>query len=508
MNTTDSSWSPEKTARLLEMAKTSSVTDMARTFHMPTSQIRSILREHGITPAHMSHVWTNEEVELLRELGPSHTTTELADILFLDRKVVWYKLKEQNIPYISNSREWTPEEEVKLRELGESNHTLSEISDIMGCPKTCAKYAMNSRGIPYANDREVWTPDKVEAFIRLAPTHTKKELAEMLGFAPSSIYAKSRELNIPYANRSHRKFWTEDEIEMLRNLAPDYTSEEISIMMRRPENMVKSKAKENNITCKPKAKAESNVWTREKVELLKQLAPNHTKNELVELLGIPRSTISVELNRLGISCQKAIASKWTEEQSEKLRELAASYNTKEIALMMGYSSTTIATKMREMGLSASEGKVERWADEDVERLKALAGERTPISEIAQMLGRSESAVIQKIRMLGLFPLYAKKNNRLTPEDAERLREQSKVHTAKELSAIFGWSQGIVRARLEELGLTCVSGHRRWTRDELDHLRELAPTCTLHELCGIFGRSESSVSMKLRELGITSAQETQ
>lgn len=99
---------------------------------------------------------------------------------------------------------------------------------------------------------------------------------------------------------------------------------------------------------------------------------------------------------------------WTDAEDDLLRRLADSVtSTREIGERMGRSESAVCNRMKVLRISRRGGdvrKYENWSEEDLAALRELHGAGMVFTEIAERLGRRRSSVAAKARALGLWRL--------------------------------------------------------------------------------------------------------
>ena len=97
---------------------------------------------------------------------------------------------------------------------------------------------------------------------------------------------------------------------------------------------------------------------------------------------------------------------WTEAEDDLLRRLADSgTSSREIGERMGRSESAVCNRMKVLRISRRGGcvrKYENWSEEDIAELRDLHDAGMMLSEIAERLGRARSSVAAKARALGLW----------------------------------------------------------------------------------------------------------
>ncbi|MCY4141684.1 MAG: hypothetical protein OXF56_25895 [Rhodobacteraceae bacterium] len=97
---------------------------------------------------------------------------------------------------------------------------------------------------------------------------------------------------------------------------------------------------------------------------------------------------------------------WTEAEDDLLRHLADSGTSpREIGEQMGRSESAVCNRMKVLRISRRGGRVrkyENWSEEDLAALREQHGEGLGRVEIGERLGRGRTSVAAKARALGLW----------------------------------------------------------------------------------------------------------
>ena len=97
---------------------------------------------------------------------------------------------------------------------------------------------------------------------------------------------------------------------------------------------------------------------------------------------------------------------WTDAEDDLLRHLTDSgAKSREIGARIGRSESAVRNRMTILGISRRGGRVrkcENWSEEDLAVLRELHGEGMLLTEVAERLGRDRTSVVAKARALGLW----------------------------------------------------------------------------------------------------------
>jgi len=155
-------------------------------------------------------------------------------------------------------------------------------------------------------------------------------------------------------------------------------------------------------------------WTDDEISSLTQLYPNHTYDELSNILGIPRNDIRNKLHQLfkNDKLKRKGPDKYTKEELNQIAELySQNYTDKEIAGLLGKSSVEQAIKaLRKFGKIDKKGP-KIWIKELSSKLINLwNNSELTIEEIANQLNKPYITVNNQIRKLIRNGIISPKRN--------------------------------------------------------------------------------------------------
>lgn len=202
-----------------------------------------------------------------------------------------------------------------------------------------------------------------------------------------------------------RRPWTErDRERLVEYLNQGMNHVEIAGRLHRSTNSIRQYCCRHKISSPLATKP----WTEEEVRILRKMAPNHTLEEVTERIGRTRN--AVYLHALGLGLKFAPAENpraWSEEDLQRLRDLLETHTKEEIAEEMGISIDRVAGKIAYEGLTpkwrnvfGKKCRFRYWTDAEVFELLKLA-ENYRVDQIAEKLNRSRSSVLQKMDRMGL-----------------------------------------------------------------------------------------------------------
>jgi hypothetical protein len=147
------------------------------------------------------------------------------------------------------------------------------------------------------------------------------------------------------------------------------------------------------------------------------------------------------------------------------------------------------------------GKKRPWDAYDILLLAAMVIGDVPLPEMAERLGRTESAVSSKIYVCGLRQPTA----RWTPDDVRTLREAyAEGKTVSEICAMLPrHSRASIVSTAKSMGFSDVKSWDRWSDDEVETLKRLTERRASYDemAAELPGRSVYQIRAKIYYLGL-------
>ena len=182
----------------------------------------------------------------------------------------------------------------------------------------------------------------------------------------------------------------------------------------------------------------------ERNDAVKRYKNGTSKDELAQLLGRTKSSVSMMLHREGVAHNPA----WTFEESEQVLRLYSQGKTyREIGEVIGRSKEAVRaqrTLIRKMDVMGT------WSEKQVNALKDMIEKGHTNKEIAIALQRSVKAIEKKI-----FHLKIRRVHERTPDIVytQLWKRHKRGETILALSAETGISRYAIGARWRDMGLT-------------------------------------------------------
>ena len=268
--------------------------------------------------------------------------------------------------------------------------------------------------------------------------------------------------------------WTQEEDEFIRQNYLIKTWKEIAEHLGRTENACAHRACTLGIK-------KLTSWSKEEDEFIRQNYLTKTWKEIAEYLGrTEKACLQRATNTLCIKKLKP----WSKEEDDFLRQNYLIKDLKEIAEHLGRSKEACKNRAKQLGIK----KLKTWSKEEDKYLMQnyLA---KPLKEIAEYLGRTEDACMRRAnKVLGMY-----KNMPWTQEEDEFIRQNYNIKSRKEIAEHLRRSKSACTQRARQLGIT--KKPALWTQEEDEFIRQNYLTKTWKEIAEHLGRSEGACRVR-------------
>lgn len=486
-------WTQEEIALLIEMAPKYLNKTIARKLDRSTGEINKKARSLGIKLMFKKPVWKKWKVKFLIENINHISLTQIERELDVSYYQIMDKLSELGLEYTNNN--WTEEEEQILIQLAPICY-IREIAKVLNRTEGAIMTKAYKMGLEYITLQRNFTEEELD-YIKLnwgkIPV---TEMARNLKVSRNMVQRQADLMNLPKLGNNPYKKWTEEQLNKLRSMAPNKTIPELAKYFKTTTGAIESVASKHRI----KLIDGKVTWTEKENNLLAEYAKTMTLGEIAKNMNKSSSAVRLQAGRLGIKVRQH-SSVWTEENSRELIELAKSYTLIEIVKMMGKTDITILKKAKQLGLDIKKDASLEWTKEEVEKLILLSKTRT-LNELVLELGRTSSSIKAKALALGITIRASKKN--WTKEEYQQLEflliEEQK--SPKEIAEILGRSEDAVLVKIQRRGLS-IGGKGLWTEEEEILLSDLWGSEPIEKIAKKLNRTVSSIRNKAFQLKLGS-----
>ena len=191
---------------------------------------------------------------------------------------------------------------------------------------------------------------------------------------------------------------------------------------------------------------------------------------------------------------------WTKEEDELLAQLLENKNKtfQEISEKFPHR-TKNAIQLRKRLLFPSGKLSEIWTSDKIEELKSDAPKKT-VTQISKNLGINRSTVYKKMKEMNLLYYNDPKYKPWLEEEDAYIREKYLLTSFTRIAEKLGRSSNAVIQRASSIGCKKTVS-KKWTKDEIVFLTDNYENATLEELVFRLERKSSAIYNKAYELGL-------
>lgn len=255
-------------------------------------------------------------------------------------------------------------------------------------------------------------------------------------------------------------------------------------------------------------------WTDAELEYLAREYGRKTASELAQELGrgeIATSTKAHELRVAGESrVEKLTRDHWTDFEDRYLKNAYDHKPIQEIAQELGRTESAIRSRAHRLQLTRASNTKNaprrRWTDADIKYLTHACGHKTT-SELARELNRTEDAVlfqVRKLRASGALEIKSAAHRRWTTDEISYLKNEYGRRPASSIAHELDRSVKAVFAKADKLQLKSSPDARRgtgrfWSDNEREYLKRAYEHVPTSAIARNLGRSQASVSAQARKI---------
>lgn len=320
-------------------------------------------------------------------------------------------------------------------------------------------------------NKRVWTIEEDDYIKNNFGNKTFNEMAKYLGCTITTVQNRAKFLGFEIENKTVKR-WTEEEIELLKVMAPKYLNKTIARKLNRSINELNKKARELGIELILKKP----IWKKWKVKYLKENINILPLSKIQKELEVNYYQIMDKLVELGIEYNN---NHWSKEEIDILIELSSKVYIREIAKVLDRTEGAIITKANRMGLTYMTLK-RTYTDEELQYIKDNWGS-VAVNDMARNLGVSRTMIQNQADKMGLPKLGNNPYRKWTDIELTKLKNLSNTKSITELAKYFKTTNDaiITVAHINRIKLNDDKIH--WTEDDNKLLRELAKTLDLSEI---------------------------
>lgn len=497
-------WTEEEIELLKIMAPKYLNKTIARKLNRSVNELNKKARELGIELIFKRPVWKKWKVKFLRENINVLSLSQIQKELEVNYYQIIDKLDELGIEYDNNY--WSEEEINILTELS-SKVYIREIAKILNRTEGAIISKANKMRLDYITLKKDYTDEELQYIKDNWGIIPVTDMARNLGVSRMMIQAQANKMNLPKLGNNPYRKWTEKELIKLRRLASKKSITELARYFNTTNDAIITVAHRNGIYLND----DKIHWTEEDNAVLRELAKTLELSEIAIKMNRSTSAVRLQAERQNIKImpnKKFIESVWTEENNKELQMLVSEGKSLlEICSLMNKKDATVLKKARELNLDIKKEEQREWSEDEIVRLRELSKTKK-ISELVKELNRTSSSIKAMAKKLGINVMSDRKN--WTAEEYKLLEKLTMIDkkTPKEIAEILGRTEDAIIIKINRRGLQIQTNDKRfWTKEEETLLSDLWGSESFETIAKKLNRTVSSIKNKAFLLGLGSVIES-
>ena len=497
-------WNEEEIELLKIMAPKYLNKTIARKLNRSVNELNKKARELGIDLIFKRPVWKKWKVKFLRENINILSLSQIQKELEVNYYQIMDKLDELGIEYDNNY--WSEEEINILTELS-SKVYIRELAKILNRTEGAIISKANKMGLDYITLKKDYTDEELQYIKDNWGIIPVTDMARNLGASRIMIQAQADKMNLPKLGNNPYRKWTDAELSKLNKLVSKKSITELAIYFNTTNDAIITVAHRNGIYLND----DKIHWTEEDNAVLRELAKTLDLSEIAIKMNRSTSAVRLQAERQNIKImpnKKFIESVWTEENNKELQMLVSEGKSLlEICSLMNKKDATVLKKARELNLDIKKEEQREWSEGEIVRLRELYKTKK-ISELVKELNRTSSSIKAMAKKLGINLMSDRKN--WTAEEYKLLEKLTMIDkkTPKEIAEILGRTEDAIIIKINRRGLQIQTNDKRfWTKKEETLLSDLWGTESFETIAKKLNRTVSSIKNKAFLLGLGSVIES-
>lgn len=494
-------WSQEEIELLKIMAPKYLNKTIARKLGRSINELNKKARELGIELIFKRPVWKKWKVNFLKDNINVLSLSQIQKELEVNYYQIIDKLDELDIQYDSNF--WSEEEINILTELSNKVY-IRELAKILNRTEGAIISKANKMGLDYITLKKSYKTEELQYIKDNWGIIPVTDIARVLGVSRTMIQTQADKMNLPKLGNNPYRKWTEEELTKLSKLSTKKSITELARYFNTTNDAIITVAHRNGIYLND----DKIHWTEEDNSILKELAKTLDLSEIALKMNRTTSAIRLQAERQKIKImpnKKFVESLWTEENNRELQMLVSEGKSLlEICSLMNKKDATVLKKARELNLDIKNEEQRAWTEDEIVRLRELSKTKK-ISELVKELNRTSSSIKAMAKKLGINVISDRKN--WTEEEYLLLEKLTMVDkkTPKEIAEILGRTEDAIIIKINRRGLQIQTNDKRfWTEEEEILLSDLWGEESFEIIAKKLNRTVSSIKNKAFLLGLGSA----
>lgn len=345
-------------------------------------------------------------------------------------------------------------------------------------------------------NQRIWTFEEDKYIINNFGKVTLTEMAKELNCCITTIQRRASDLGFTIETKSRRR-WTEDEVELLKEMAPKYLNKTIAKKLNLDPQEVNRKAKSLGL----KLIFKEPIWDAAKEKYLKDNVNILSLSQIGEYLKVSYYQIADKMNELGLTCTDT---RWTDEEISILTTLAPKIYYKEIAKVLNRGEDAVRTKAYHLDIEIITLK-RKYTESELLYIKNNWG-IIPVTEMARKLKVSRIMIQRQADLMNLPKLGNNPYRKWDQENIEKLRKLSKTKNIDELAKHFHTTKESICTVAHRNQIELIDQKIHWTEDDKKILKKYAETMKVEEIAIKMNRTIGAIRKQLDRLGISAVEE--
>ena len=320
-----------------------SINEIARTLGIPRSRVYNYKEKLGLPNKGQNIKWNEANIKRLRKLASQYTIDELARKFKTTNSAISTIASKENIELKNGKIKYSKDEIDRVRELAKT-YTLPEVSEMVNIPLNNLGYLVKRFKIQTIKTTNSWTNEEIE-LLRLLDGKSIYEMMASINKVDTTIISKCDELNISYI-KLPRKEWTDIEIEQLKEDSKKMCMRDLTIKYKRSSSSISSKL--NNLGLKTNSNI--NYWSEDDLNTLRQLAiEGKSIDYIAKQLSRTFYSVKTRLSTENIVIQGNTRF-WSKEDEDFLEDYYTDHTITYLAKKLGRTESAIVNKAYQLGL--------------------------------------------------------------------------------------------------------------------------------------------------------------
>ncbi len=497
-------WNEEEIELLKIMAPKYLNKTIARKLNRSINEVNKKARELGVELIFKRPVWKKWKLKFLKENINSLSLSQIQKELEVNYYQIMDKLDELGIEYNNNS--WSEEEINILTELSGKVY-IREIAKVLNRSEGAIISKADKLGLDYITLKKVYTEKELKYIKDNWGIIAVTDIARNLGVSRIMVQTQADKMNLPKLGNNPYRKWTEEKLIELKRLSSKKSITELAKHFNTTNDAIITIAHRNGIYLND----DKIHWTEEDNAVLRELSKNLDLSEIATKMNRTTSAVRLQAERQNIKIipnKKNTLSVWTEENNKELKKLVREGKSLlEICNIMNKKDGIVLKKARELNLDIKTEEQRQWSEEEIARLKELS-KTQKISELVKELNRTSSSIKAMAKKLGINIMSDRKS--WTEEEYKLLEKLTMIEkkTPKEIAEILGRTEDAIIIKINRRGLQIQTNDKRfWTKEEETLLSDLWGTESFETIAKKLNRTVSSIKNKAFLLGLGSAIES-